>query len=129
MVVNADPGLASAMVVHRDLVADVDGAASADNRLSCAAPAQLAFDPDLVVNAELQLELFAGRDRLKLGLPDELAVMKHPRLSWQEQQLGAVRHRRAQVSLRSEDRDGKVVERGVEIEPGDRGLVRAAVRR
>src|SRR5579862_2572548 len=50
VIVHADPGLAHAVVLHRDLVGDVDRARPADHGLARAPPAQLAFDPDLVVH-------------------------------------------------------------------------------
>src|SRR5215469_6160964 len=126
---DADPGLAVAMILHGDLISDVNGAAAADDCLARASAAQLALHPDLVVHAKLQLELLTCGDRLELGFTDELAVVKHSRRPWQEQQLGTVGNGRPQIGLSREHWDGEVVERGVEFEPGDSSLVRAAVRR
>src|SRR5271165_6795618 len=76
MVMNADPGLARAVIFHRDLVGDVDRARAPDHGLARAPAAQLAFHPDLVIHSELQLELLARGDGLQGRLPDELGVMK-----------------------------------------------------
>src|SRR5690349_1433439 len=66
VVVDADGGLAVAVVLHRDLVADVNRPRAAEDGLARGAAAQLALDLDLVVDAELDLELLAGGDRVQV---------------------------------------------------------------
>src|SRR5215510_10882384 len=78
MVVHAELCGAWPVAAHGCLVADVDGPAAADDRLAGCPAVQLAFDPDPVVDAELQLELLAGSDGLQAGFARELAVAEHP---------------------------------------------------
>src|SRR5690348_3688846 len=76
VVMNAYLGRPRLMIFHRDLVGDVNDACASDHGLGRAAAAQFAFDPDLVVYSELQLELLASRDGLQGGLSDEPGVME-----------------------------------------------------
>src|ERR1700729_818432 len=78
VVVHAHRDLAVAMVLDRDLVADVDRPGPAEQGLARAAAAQLPLDLDLVVHAELDLELLAGGDRAQVGLADELGAVEDP---------------------------------------------------
>src|SRR5262245_51551772 len=53
VVVHGDAGLAGSVILDGGLVGDVDRAGAADDGLACRATAQLALDPDLVVDAKL----------------------------------------------------------------------------
>src|SRR5207247_2242743 len=121
VIVDADPCAALAVVLHGYLVADVDGAGAADAGLAGAPAAQLAFHPDLVIHAELQLELLARGHGRQGRLPDELGPVEDPGRAGQEQQRRGVGDGRPQVGLRGEHRHREVVERGVEAEPADAG--------
>src|SRR5215471_1615085 len=105
VVLHADPDWAAAVIFYAHFVGDVDGAGAAENCLARGAAGQLAVDSDLIVDAELELELLAGRDGLQPGLARELAVEEDPGRPWEQQQRRAVGDLGAQVGLRRDERD------------------------
>src|SRR5215471_19760858 len=129
VVLHADPDWAAAVIFYAHFVGDVDGAGAPKDCLARGAPGELAVDSDLIVDAELELELLAGRDGLQPGLARELAVEEDPCRPGQQQERRAVGDLRAQIGLWRDQRNREVVDLGVEVDPGDRRLVRAAVGR
>ena len=72
-----------AVVLHGDLVGDLDAASATDDGLGGAPAAQHPFHPDAVVNAEVQLELLPWRDRAEVGGADVLRIVEDARRAWQ----------------------------------------------